>query len=96
MPNAPTKTFRDLSENNAELVNTIQQQGRVIATNGGTEEYVVMSTEDYAGYEERLQRLFIFERLQKSKAKLADPNVRLIDATDVFAKINKKLEEQGL
>ena len=96
MPNMRTRTFRDLSENNLELMNILQEEGRIIATNGGAEEYVVMSAEDYAKYEERLQRLFIFERLQISKAKLADPNVQLIDASDVFARIYKKLEARCL
>ena len=96
MPNVRTKTFRDLSDNNSDLVNTIQEQGHVIATNDGVEEYVVMSIGDYAAYEERLHRLFIFERLQSSKAKLADPDVRLIDAADVFAKVYRRLEERGL
>ena len=96
MPNVRTRTFRDLSDNNTDLVNTIQEQGRVIATNDGVEEYVVMSVEDYKAYEERLQRLFIFERLQNSKTKLADPDVHLIDAADVFAKVYRKLEARGL
>ena len=46
----------------------------------------------YAEFENFLHRGFIYEELQKSKAKLADPNTKRTDAATVFDRLKKKRE----
>jgi len=74
----------------------LEQHDHVIITNNGVGESVLINIKDYEKYEEYLHRRFIYEELQKSKAKANDPNTKLLDSADVFAGIEKKLEERGL
>jgi len=75
---------------------SLKQHDHIIITNNGVGESVLISIDDYAQYEEYLHRRFIYEELQKSKAKANDPDVDLIDAIDVFAGLEQRLEDRGL
>ena len=87
---------RDLRNNYADVVNSLKQNNHIIITNNGVGESVLISIDEYAEYEEYLHRRFIYNELQKSKADINDPDVKLHDAADVFAGLYKKLEEKGL
>jgi prevent-host-death family protein len=87
---------RELRNNYADIVKSLKQHDHVIITNNGVGESVLISIDDYAQYEEYLHRRFIYEELQKSKAKATDPNVELHDAIDVFAGLEQRLEARGL
>ncbi|MCL2634856.1 MAG: type II toxin-antitoxin system prevent-host-death family antitoxin [Oscillospiraceae bacterium] len=95
MLNANVRPARDLRNNYADIVRSLNQHDHVIITNNGVGEAVVIGIKDYAKYEEYLHRRFIFEELQKTKAKASDPDVVLYDAVDVFAGIEKKLDERS-
>lgn len=87
---------RDLRNNYAEIVRSLEQHDHVIITNNGVGESVLINIEDYAAYEEFLHHRFIYGELQKSKAEAADPNTTLIDAADVFDRIKQKIAVRGL
>ena len=96
MQNTQVRPSRDLRNNYAEIVRSLKEHDHVIITNNGVGEAVLIGMEDFAEYEEYLHRRCIYEKLQKSKAAAADPSVPLIDAADVFARIERKLEARGL
>ena len=84
---------RDLRNNYADIVKSLEQHDHIIITNNGVGESVIINIEDYAKYEEYLHRRFVYEELQKSKEKLNDPNVIFYDAKDVFHRIKQKIED---
>jgi prevent-host-death family protein len=87
---------RDLRNNYADIVKILKQHDHVIITNNGVGESVLINFDDFADYQEYLHHRFIYEELQKSKNEANDPSVRLIAAADVFARIEKRLEERRL
>jgi len=87
---------RDLRNHYADVVKSLEQHDHVIITNNGVGESVLINMEMFAEFEEFLHNRYIYNELQKSKAKLDDPNVKLIPAADVFSQIEKKLEGKGL
>jgi prevent-host-death family protein len=96
MPKTQVRPARDLRNNYADIVRSLEQHDHIIITNNGVGESVLINIEDYAEYEKFLHHRFIYDELQKSKAKLDYPDVVLRDAKDVFAGLNKKLEGRGL
>jgi prevent-host-death family protein len=96
MLNAQIRPSRDLRNNYADIVKTLEQHDHVIITNNGVGESVLIGIKDYAQYEEFMHRRFIYEELQKSKGEAADPNVELSDAADVFGKIKQRIAGRGL
>ena len=96
MLNANIRPSRDLRNNYADIVRTLEQHDHVIITNNGVGESVLIGIKDYVHYEEYLHRRFIYEELQKSKAEANNPNVELYDASKVFACLEHRLEERGL
>ena len=88
---------RDLRNNYADIVKSLNQHDHVIITNNGVGESVLIKMEDYAKYEEFLHSRFVYEELQKSKARyLNNPDIELHDAEDVFAEVEQALEARGL
>jgi PHD/YefM family antitoxin component YafN of YafNO toxin-antitoxin module len=85
-----------LRDNYEALVKALKEHDRVVLTNDGVGESVLINIEDYAEYEDFLRQRFIYEELQKSKAEAADPGVKLIPAGEVFARIKKRIAERGL
>lgn len=81
---------RDLRNNYADIVKTLEQHDHVIITNNGRGESVLISMDIYAKFEEFLHQQYIYNELQKSKALLDDPNTELIDAKDVFARLEER------
>jgi len=90
------RTSRDLRNNYADVVRSLEQHDHIIITNNGVGESVLIGIKDYAKYEEFLHYRFIYEELQKSKTTLDNPNVVLHNAEDVFADIEQKLARRGL
>jgi len=87
---------RDLRNNYADVVKSLEQHDHVIITNNGRGESVLINMEMYIEFEKFLHHRYIYDELQKSKALLDDPNVKMTDAADVFRKIEEKLERKGL
>jgi len=87
---------RDLRNHYSDVVRSLKQYGHVIITNNGVGESVLINMEMYAEFEKFLHHRYIYEELQKSKASLDNPNVKMTDAADMFSKIEQKLESKGL
>jgi len=87
---------RDLRNHYSDVVRSLKQYDHVIITNNGVGESVLINMEIYAEFEKFLHHRYVYDELQKSKASLNDPNVKMTDAADVFSKIEKKLECKGL
>ena len=96
MLNTQVRPSRDLRNNYADVVKQLKQHDHIIITNNGIGESVLINIKDYAKYEKFLHYRYIYEELQKSKAKVSKPNVKMTDVTDVFNRIEKKLESKGL
>jgi len=96
MSQTQVRPSRDLRNNYADIVKSLKQHDHIIITNNGVGESVLINIEDYAKYEEFLHRRFIYEELQKSKADASNPDVVLLDAADVFAGLEQRLEVRGL
>jgi len=96
MPKTQVRPSRDLRNNYADIVKSLKAHDHIIITNNGIGEVVLIGYDDYANYEEYLHRRFIYEELQKSKNEVNDPDVELFDATEVFARIFKQIDERGL
>jgi prevent-host-death family protein len=96
MLNTQVRPSRDLRNNYAEIIRTLNKSDHVIITNNGVGEAVLISFEQYAKYEEYLHHQYIYNELQKSKKKASDPNVELRHSADVFARLERRLGERGL
>ena len=95
MPKTQVRPSRDLRNNYADIVKSLKAHDHIIITNNGIGEVVLIGYDDYAKYEEYLHRRFIYEELQKSKAELNGTDVELFDATDVFARIHRQIDERS-
>ena len=96
MLNTYVRPSRDLRNNYADIIKSLEQHDHVIITNNGVGESVLIGIKDYAQYEEFLHRRFIYEELQKTKAEADEPSVKLHDAADVFARLEQRLAGRGL
>ena len=96
MPKTQVRPARDLRNNYADIVRALKEHDHVVITNNGVGESVLINIEDYAEYEEFLHRRFIYDELQKSKAKMSDANAVLHDADDVHAELEEILGAHGI
>ena len=84
---------RDLRNNFKDLVELVNKHDQVIITNNGVGEAVLVNMDVFAKFEDFLHQGFIYEELQKSKSKLDDPDVKRLNANDVFERLKKKREK---
>ena len=96
MLNTHARPSRDLRNNYRDIVELVKKQDQVIITNNGVGEAVVINMDVFAQFEDFLHRGFIYEELQKSKAKLNDPNTKRTSAANVFNKLKQKRESKEL
>jgi len=96
MPKTQVRPSRDLRNHYADIVKSLKEHDHIVITNNGVGESVLIGYEDYAKYEEYLHRRFIYDELQKSKSEVNDPDVDLLDAAEVFARIHRQIDERGL
>ena len=96
MPKTQVRPSRDLRNHYADIVKSLKEHEHIIITNNGVGESVLIGYDDYAKYEEYLHRRFIYEELQKSKTKVNGPDSEFLDATEVFARIYRQIDERGL
>jgi PHD/YefM family antitoxin component YafN of YafNO toxin-antitoxin module len=96
MPKTQVRPSRDLRNNYAEVERMLDQHDRVVITKNGVGHSVLINFNDFSKYEDYLHRQFIYDELQKSKAKMSDPNARRHDADDVHAELDQILGAHGL
>ena len=83
---------RDLRNNYADVVKSLEQHDHVIITNNGVGESVLINIEMYAKFEQFLHHEYIYNELQKSKAEVNDPNTKLMPHTDVMTILKQQRE----
>jgi len=82
---------RDLRNNYADVVKSLEQHDHVIITNNGRGESVLINMEVYAEFEKFLHEQYIYNELQKSKAAyLNDPNIKLTPHNEVMAQLKER------
>jgi PHD/YefM family antitoxin component YafN of YafNO toxin-antitoxin module len=96
MARIQVRPARDLRNNYAEVERMLDQHDRVVITKNGVGHSVLINFDDYAKYEAYLHRQFLYEELQKSKAKMNDPEAIRHDADNVHDELEQILGEYGL
>jgi len=86
---------RDLRNNYADVMKTLEQHEYVVITNQGRGDSVLIDMDDFAKYQQALHNERIFAALQESKAMLDDPNVELTPHGDVMAQLRRRREERS-
>ena len=92
MVQAQIRPSRDLRNNYPDVVKTVKQHDFAVITNNGVGELVAISMEDFADYQEYRHQRYIYDELQKSKAKLADPNTKLIPQEEAMRLLKEQRE----
>jgi prevent-host-death family protein len=96
MLNAEVRPIRDLRNNYADIKKSLAQNDHVIITNNGVGEAVLINFEMYKKFEEFLHHQYIYNELQKSKAKANSPDAIRHEAEDVFAEFEKLLKSSNV
>jgi len=86
---------RDLRNNYPDVVRTLEEHDHVIITNNGRGESVLISMEIYAEFEKFLHEQYMYNELQKSKAQLSEPSIRLIPHNEVMTQLRQKREARN-
>ena len=86
---------RDLRNNYRDLVKLVNKHDQVIITNNGVGEAVLINMDVFAKFEDFLHQGFIYDELQKSKLKLDDPDIKRLNASEVFERLKKKRERNS-
>ena len=92
MLNTKVRPSRDLRNNYADVVKTLEEHDHIIITNNGVGEAVLINIDDFAKYEEFLHYRFVYEQLQKSKETSNKPDTKLLSMDTIFANINNRLD----
>ena len=96
MSKIQVRPSRDLRNKYADIVKMVEEHDRVIITNNGVGQLGIVNLEDLAKFDAFMHRQFIYDELQKSKAKMSDPSTVLHDADDVHAELEQMLKVRGL
>jgi len=87
---------RDLRNNYPDVVRSLKEYDHVIITNNGVGESVLINMDIFAEFEIFLHHRYMYNELQKSKATLDNPNIKMAEAKEVFARIEQRLGAKGL
>jgi len=90
MYNTYARPARDLRNNYAEIIRMLKEHNQILITNNGKGEAVLISAEDYAGYEEYLHQRYILEKLKESEERAAMPGAKRYSAKEVLEESRKK------
>ena len=96
MMQTQVRPARDLRNNYPDVVRSLKDCDHVIITNNGVGESVLINIDMYAEFEKFLHHRYIYDELQKSKASLGNPSLKMTDATEVFARVEQRLGAKGL
>jgi prevent-host-death family protein len=81
---------RDLRNHYADVVKSLEQHDHIIITNNGRGDSVLINMEVFAKFEEFLHHQFVYNELQKSKALLNDPSVKMTPHSEVMNQLKKQ------
>ena len=85
MTNVLSRPAHDLHNNYSEIVRLANEGNRVIITQDGFEDIVLISTEVHREFEELLYRQYIKDELAKTKEKAKDPNTKWLSEEELWA-----------
>ncbi len=85
MYNTYARPVRDLRNNYAEIASLANAGNRVIITNNGREEVIILGKEEYKSYEELLYREYIKKELAETREKAKDPNTNWLSEEEFWA-----------
>lgn len=74
MFNTHVKAVRDLRNNYPEISQIIKDHGRIIITNNGKSEAVIIPFEEFEWYEEYLHIRYVKQKLAEAEAIADDPD----------------------
>lgn len=80
------RTMRDLRNNTAEVMKTIEAHDQVVITNRGREAAVLIDYEDFAGYEDYIHEVYVRCKLEESKKRAADPRTEWLSHAQFWRK----------
>jgi len=86
---------RDLRNNYADVMKTLDQHDYVVITNQGRGNAVFCDQDYFAELQDLAHQQYIYNELQKSKALLDDPNVELIPHDEVMARLRARREARS-
>ena len=87
MPNVQVRPSRDLRNKYPEISGIVKQHNPVIITNNGKGDTVLISMEDYAGYEDYMYRHYVMQELKRTEEAIKDPNYKWHDSEDVWERL---------
>ena len=87
MPSVQVRPSRDLRNKYPEISNLVKQHNPVIITNNGKGDTVLISMEDYAGYEEYMHRRYVLQELKRTEEAIKDPSYKWHDSADVWERL---------
>jgi prevent-host-death family protein len=93
MYNVQVRPSRDLRNKYGEISGMVKEHNPVIITNHGVGDTVLISMEDYAGYEDYMHQMFIVSELTKAEAKALEPDTKWFTHDEVFAARHKLFSE---
>ncbi|MCL2049887.1 MAG: type II toxin-antitoxin system Phd/YefM family antitoxin [Defluviitaleaceae bacterium] len=76
MPTVQVRPSRDLRNKYPEISSIVKQHSPVIITNHGKGDTVLISMEDYAGYEAYMHRCYVLAELKKTDEAMKEPNAK--------------------
>ncbi|MCL2109430.1 MAG: type II toxin-antitoxin system prevent-host-death family antitoxin [Oscillospiraceae bacterium] len=91
MYNTYARPARDLRNNYADIMRMVREHNRVLITQDGKSEAVLINAEDYAEYEEFLHNRYIVSELKKTEERIAAGEVGWISADEFFERERKSL-----
>jgi len=89
MYNTHVRPVRELRNNYPEIATLIKQKDRVLITNNGKGEAVILSLEEYQRYEQILHERYIDEKLAEAEREAADPNTVRIFHDDFWKEMKE-------
>ena len=92
MSNMQVRPVRELRNNYAEISRLLKQHDHIVITKNGVGDSVLINFEDYGAYQEYLHHRFIYKELQKSKKEADDPKIKMIAVTEVFDRIENRVQ----
>lgn len=89
MYNTHVRPVRELRNNYPEIATLIKQKDRVLITNNGKGEAVILGLEEYQRYEQILHEKYIDEKLAEAEKEAADSNTQWISHEDFWKEMKE-------
>ena len=89
MPTTHVRPVRDLRNSYPEVAKIIKNGNRVIITNNGKSESVLISYDEFARYEEYIHICYVEKKLAEAETAAADPDTKWLSHDEFWDKAGK-------